>query len=119
MVPMVLQGTSTSQGDLMEAVRAAAAAAGQLAETQQDLADQVGRSKADVPMPGLPDSAAFTRISTLGQQKVADILSNPGLDGAKRGQRLEAAKMGVLDALRSAGAVRSEASSALTLPMAY
>ncbi len=112
-----VQGTGVPEQDLMNAIQAAAAAAGKLVEAQKALAKQTGRSKADLPMNAVSEPAAYLRLSALSQQRIHDILMDQNASGCvERGHKLEAAKQDVLETLRSAGAVRSEASSALALP---
>ena len=111
------QGAGVTEADLMAAIHAAADAADKLVAAQKALAAEAGNGKAALPIFALPDSAALTRISTLSQQQIHQILADEGDSGClERGHRLEAAKKGALDALRSAGAVRSEASGALASP---
>ena len=113
-IPFHVQGAALSEQDLMSTIQAAAAEADELIKAQHALVGKAGRHTADLPMLAQPDPAALQRIALLSQQCVQDILADEGRAGCQqRGQQLEAAKASTLTALRAAGAVRSEASSAL------
>lgn len=95
----------------MDAIHAAAQAAGQAIEAQKALVSQTGNSKVPMPMRGLPDPAALTRIAAVSQPQIEGALGDDTLGCSQRSRLLEAAKAEAMETLRSVGAVRSEASS--------
>ena len=111
-----VQGTGVSVAHLMEAIHAAAQAAGQAIEAQKALVSQTGNSKVPMPMRGLPDPAALTRIAAVSQHQIEGALGDDTLGCSQRSRLLEAAKAEAMETLRSAGAVRSEASSVSPTP---
>ena len=113
---LALQGTSVPEDDLKASIEAAATAAHQAVRAQEDLLSQAGDSKVQMPMQGLPDPAALTRIAALRLQRIEEILRDDALGCSQRGHAMEAAKTETLEMLRSVGAVRSEASSVFPSP---
>ncbi|KAK9840397.1 hypothetical protein WJX74_009220 [Apatococcus lobatus] len=103
-----LEGTGISEDALMAAIQAAAKVAGQAVEAQKVLVRQAETSKVSIPMRALPDPAALTRIASISLSRIEDILRDDALDCLQRGNLLDAAKAEAMEAMRSAGAVRSE-----------
>lgn len=112
----MVQGTGVSEATLMDAIHAAAQAAGQAIEAQKALVSQTGNSKVPMPMRGLPDPAALTRIAAVSQPQIEGALGDDALGCSQRSRLLEAAKAEAMESLRSVGAVRSEASSVPPTP---